>query len=72
LGAHQEAVAPGHHPTKRVPDVDLNVTLTHPQLLGILSGAGLAGVDSTGDSGVLATLMGLTDAPDPSFAIVTP
>ena len=61
-----------HHPTKRVPDVDLTVTLTHPQLLGILSGAGLAGVDSTGDSGVLATLMGLTDAPDPSFAIVTP
>jgi alkyl sulfatase BDS1-like metallo-beta-lactamase superfamily hydrolase len=61
-----------HHPTKRTPDVDLTVTLTHPQLLGILGGAGLAGVDSTGDAGVLATLMGLTDAADPSFAVVTP
>ena len=29
-----------HHPTKRVPDVDLTVTLTHPQLLGILGGGG--------------------------------
>ena len=61
-----------HHPTKRTPDVDLSVTLTHPQLLGILGGAGLAGIDSTGDTGVLATLMGLTDAADPSFAVVTP
>ena len=61
-----------HHPTKRTPDVDLSVTLTHPQLLGILGGSGLAGVDSTGDTGVLATLMGLTDAADPSFAVVTP
>jgi alkyl sulfatase BDS1-like metallo-beta-lactamase superfamily hydrolase len=46
-----------HHPTKRAPDLDLTVTLTHPQLLGILGGGGLAGVDNTGTTGVLATLM---------------
>jgi alkyl sulfatase BDS1-like metallo-beta-lactamase superfamily hydrolase len=61
-----------HHPTERTPDADLTVTLTHPQLLGLIASGSFAGLDSTGDPAVLQTLMNLTDAPDPSFAIVTP
>lgn len=30
------------------------------------------GVDVTGDATVLGTLLGVLDAPDPDFAIVTP
>jgi len=61
-----------HHPTRRAPQADLVLTLTHPQLLGLLGSGSLAGIDAAGDPGVLATLLSLTDQPDPSFAIVTP
>ncbi len=53
-------------------DVDLTVTLTKAQLLGMLGGSGLAGIDHTGDAGALQTLLGLLDSPDPAFPIVTP
>ncbi|WP_406466077.1 MBL fold metallo-hydrolase [Streptomyces sp. NBC_00111] len=51
---------------------DLTLTLTKPQLLGVLAGNGLDGVGVQGDPQVFATLTGLLDTPDPDFAIVTP
>ncbi len=51
---------------------DLSLTLTKPQLLGMLGGAGLDGVQHDGDPGVLQRLLGVLDEPDPAFAIVTP
>jgi alkyl sulfatase BDS1-like metallo-beta-lactamase superfamily hydrolase len=61
-----------HHPTRRTPQADLTVTLTAPQLLGMLATGSLDGVDTTGNPGVLQTLMNLTDEPDPNFAVTTP
>jgi alkyl sulfatase BDS1-like metallo-beta-lactamase superfamily hydrolase len=52
--------------------VDLTLRLTKAQLLGLVAGGGLAGIDHDGDAGVLPRLLGLLDAPDPAFAIVTP
>ncbi|WP_204249071.1 alkyl/aryl-sulfatase [Nocardia arizonensis] len=51
---------------------DLTLTLTKPQLSGVLGGNGLEGVEVQGDPQVLATLAGLLDTPDPYFPIVTP
>nr|WP_280217714.1 alkyl sulfatase C-terminal domain-containing protein [Nocardia neocaledoniensis] len=48
------------------------MTLTKQQLLGILAGKGLDGIDVSGDPGVLQRLLGLLDDPDPNFPIVTP
>ncbi|MFF4322935.1 alkyl/aryl-sulfatase [Streptomyces sp. NPDC001568] len=56
----------------QAPAADLTLTLTRPQLLGVLAGAGLDGVHVQGDPRVFATLAGLLDTPDPDFAIVTP
>jgi alkyl sulfatase BDS1-like metallo-beta-lactamase superfamily hydrolase len=54
-------------------DADLTLTLTKPQLLGLLAaGTGLEGIEHTGDPGVLSRLTGLLDTPDPAFPIVTP
>jgi alkyl sulfatase BDS1-like metallo-beta-lactamase superfamily hydrolase len=61
-----------HYPTRRTPQADLTITLTHPQLLGLVVSGSLDGIDTTGDQSVLATLMGLTDEPDPSFPVITP
>lgn len=51
---------------------DLALTLTKPQLLGMLAGNGLDGIQTAGDLGALQRLLGLLDTPDPGFAIVTP
>ena len=51
---------------------DVSLTLTKPQLLGVLAGQGLDGVTVDGDPKVLSTLTGFLDTPDPDFAIVTP
>jgi alkyl sulfatase BDS1-like metallo-beta-lactamase superfamily hydrolase len=60
-----------HEPrTKASPD--LTLTLTKPQLLGLLVGQGLDGIDVAGDPGVLARLTGLVEEPDPAFPVVTP
>ena len=56
--------------TRRTPEADLS--LTHPQLLGLLASGSLDGICASGDRGVLHTIMGLTDEPDPSFPVVTP
>ena len=61
-----------HRPTQRSPDADLTLTLTHPQLLGLLASGSLQGIDAAGDPGVLKTLLSLTDEPEPSFPVVTP
>jgi alkyl sulfatase BDS1-like metallo-beta-lactamase superfamily hydrolase len=61
-----------HHPTTRTEPADLVVTLTRPQLLAMLGGAGTDGVQFDGDPKVLATITALTDQPDPAFPIVTP
>jgi len=51
---------------------DLTVTLTKPQLLAVLGGHGLDGIEHTGDPAVLGRLTALLDTPDPAFPIVTP
>jgi len=56
--------------TKAAPN--LTLTLTKPQLLGLLAGHGLDGIEHTGDPAALSKLMGLLDTPDPAFPIVTP
>jgi alkyl sulfatase BDS1-like metallo-beta-lactamase superfamily hydrolase len=61
-----------HHPTTRKQPADLVVTLTKPQLLGMLAGTGADGVQLDGDPTTFATIAGLTDEPNPSFTIVTP
>ncbi|WP_326566588.1 alkyl sulfatase dimerization domain-containing protein [Amycolatopsis rhabdoformis] len=58
-------------PTSRA-TVDLGVTLTRDQLLGLLTGGDLASVEHTGDPAALGRLLALLDADDPGFAIVTP
>ena len=61
-----------HHPTTRTKDADLVITLTKPELLGLLGGAGTNGIQFDGDPKTFAMIVSLTDQPDPSFAIVTP
>ncbi len=52
---------------------DLTVTLTQGDLLGLLvGGRGLADLPTEGDTGVVATLLGVLDPPRGSFPIVTP
>jgi linear primary-alkylsulfatase len=61
-----------HQPTARTPMTDLTLTLTFPQLLGLLASGSLDGIQAAGDRGVLQTLLSLSDQPDPNFPIVTP
>ena len=53
-------------------DAELTVTLTKPELLALLAGEKPEGADFAGDTELLPKLLGLLDAPDPGFAIVTP
>ncbi len=61
-----------HFPVAVHEEADLAVTVTKPQLIGLLLEGRTAGVEMSGDAGVLATLVGLVDSPDPDFAVVTP
>jgi alkyl sulfatase BDS1-like metallo-beta-lactamase superfamily hydrolase len=61
-----------HHPTSRTEPADLVVTLTRPQLLAMLGGAGTDSVQFDGNPKIFTAIAGLTDQPDPNFAIVTP
>jgi alkyl sulfatase BDS1-like metallo-beta-lactamase superfamily hydrolase len=61
-----------HYPTKREEPADLAITLTRPQLLAMLAGAGTDGVHLAGHRQVFDIIAGFTDQPDPAFAIVTP
>lgn len=57
---------------KSVVEADLTLTLTKAQLLGLLGGRGLAGIEHTGDPAALGKLLTLLDNPDQAFPIVTP
>ena len=59
-------------PPRSREEADLTVTLTKAQLIALLAEGRTDGVDMSGDTGVLATLVGLIDSPDPDFAVVTP
>jgi alkyl sulfatase BDS1-like metallo-beta-lactamase superfamily hydrolase len=48
------------------------LTLTKPQLLGMLATHTLDGIDTQGDPQALQQLLGLLDTSDKQFAIVTP
>ncbi|MBW9210215.1 MBL fold metallo-hydrolase [Mumia sp. zg.B21] len=61
-----------HFPTTRGDAADLTLRLTRPQLLGLLGSGTLDGIDVDGDTSVLTTIVGLTDEPDPRFAVVEP
>jgi len=52
--------------------VDLTLRLTKAQLLDLLMGKGVEGVDREGDTGALKRLVAVLDEPMPAFAIVTP
>jgi alkyl sulfatase BDS1-like metallo-beta-lactamase superfamily hydrolase len=49
-----------------------DLTLTKPQLLGLLAGHGIEGIHQKGDPAPLSRLLALLDTPDPAFPIVTP
>jgi linear primary-alkylsulfatase len=51
---------------------DLTLTLTKLQLLGLLRGGGLDGIEHVGDPAALTRLLAVLDEPDPAFPIVTP
>lgn len=53
-------------------DAGLTLTLTKPQLLGLLAGKGLDGITTTGDASLLARLFSHVTEPDRGFPIVTP
>ncbi|WP_420033265.1 alkyl sulfatase C-terminal domain-containing protein [Streptomyces sp. cg28] len=53
-------------------EAGLTLTLTKPQLLGIVAGTGLDGVQTDGDPQLLARLFSPVTEFDKSFAIVTP
>jgi len=61
-----------HFPTKKADPADLVVTLTKPQLLALLGGAGNDGVGFEGDPATLGTILSVLDAADPAFNIVIP
>ncbi|TMR11853.1 MBL fold metallo-hydrolase [Nonomuraea turkmeniaca] len=50
---------------------DLTLRLTKAQLLGLLSGKGVEGVEREGDTSALRRLVAVLDRPVPDFAIVT-
>ncbi len=61
-----------HFPCASPGEADLTVTLSKPQLIRLLLEGQTEGTEMSGDPGVLATLVGLIDDPDPDFAVVTP
>ncbi|MFI9594454.1 alkyl/aryl-sulfatase [Nonomuraea sp. NPDC052265] len=52
--------------------VDLTLRLTRTQLLGLLAGKGVEGVEREGDITALQRLVAVLDSPGRDFAIVTP
>ena len=61
-----------HYPDPGPGDVDLSFTLTQPQLLGMLAGGGLDGLEHEGDPGAFQRLLSVLETPPATFAIVTP
>jgi alkyl sulfatase BDS1-like metallo-beta-lactamase superfamily hydrolase len=50
----------------------LTLTVSRPQLIGLLAGQGVEEVEHDGDLGLLERLFALTTVPDKRFPIVTP
>ncbi|CAL9371273.1 Putative alkyl_aryl-sulfatase YjcS [Nocardiopsis dassonvillei] len=61
-----------HHPDPKGGGADLTLALSKQQLLGLLGGGDLDGVEYEGDPDVLRRLMAVLDEPRPDFPIVTP
>ncbi|MEU5955835.1 alkyl sulfatase dimerization domain-containing protein [Streptomyces sp. NPDC047525] len=70
LNLHNGALT--HRESQAVSGAGLTLTLTKPQLLGVLAGKGLDGIAVEGDPELLKRLFAVVTKPDPSFAIVTP
>ena len=51
---------------------DLTLELTKTQMIGVLFGAGLDGIDAVGDLAAVGRLLEVVEFPEPNFAIVTP
>lgn len=51
---------------------ELTITLTKRELLGLLAGQRLDGIDHDGDPAALTRLMGLLETPNEAFPVVTP
>ncbi|GGN65629.1 beta-lactamase-like protein [Streptomyces albiflavescens] len=69
-GALTHRSMPVHHTPK--PHAGLTLILTRPELLGLLSGQGLAGIETDGDTELLARLLSYVSEPDKAFPVVTP
>ncbi|WP_113701035.1 alkyl/aryl-sulfatase [Nonomuraea lactucae] len=61
-----------HQPDPPDEPVDLTLRLTKAQLIGLLAGKGVEGVEREGSIGVLQRLVAVLDDPRPDFPIVTP
>ena len=71
LSLSNGALIQTHNPRSEV-QPDLSVTLTKAQLLALMAGRGLDGIDHDGDAGVLQRLLGLLTTPNRGFDIVVP
>ncbi|WP_369247898.1 alkyl/aryl-sulfatase [Streptomyces sp. R41] len=69
-GALTHRSMPVHHTPK--PHAGLTLILTRPELLGLLSGQGLTGIETDGDTELLTRLLSYVAEPDKAFPIVTP
>ncbi|WP_028799281.1 alkyl/aryl-sulfatase [Streptomyces sp. 142MFCol3.1] len=69
-GALTHRGMPVHHTPK--PHAGLTLILTRPELIGVLAGEGLAGIETDGDPDLLTRLLSYTSDPDRAFPIVTP
>ncbi|PBC62353.1 alkyl/aryl-sulfatase [Streptomyces sp. Tue6028] len=69
-GALTHRGMPVHHTPK--PHAGLTLILTRPELIGVLAGEGLAGIETDGDPELLTRLLSYTSDPDRAFPIVTP
>ena len=61
-----------HWPTDSDAAADVSITLSHADLVALLTTGHAAGAEIEGDAGILGRLTGLFAEPDPNFAVVTP
>ncbi len=61
-----------HRVTEGEEGADLTLTLTKLQMVGMLTGNGFDQIGHEGDLGAIGRLIGVLDAPDGDFPIVTP
>lgn len=70
-GALTHRAMPVHHTPK--PHAGLTLILTRAELLGVLAGGGLTGIETDGDPELLARLLSYaSEPPDKAFPVVTP